>query len=164
MHERIRFIAHEGNQILFVDFSNCSADEVQTIARTVPDYVTTKPRGSVLLSRYIAQGRAGRKSGTSSAGPRGTGPAEGRFCAEEAPRGLAESRESFGADGEGTATAKLRRLPARRLHVQGKCVYPTAGWIITGAHTEQEGEGPGGASGTAGDDLRADVRTEAGAG
>src|SRR5207253_10288976 len=84
--ERIRFIAHEGNQILFVDFSNCSADEVQTIARTVPDYVTTKPRGSVLLSRYIAQGRAGRKSGTSSAGPRGTGPAEGRFCAEEAPR------------------------------------------------------------------------------
>src|SRR5437879_5593081 len=47
--ERIRFISHQGKQILFVDFSNCSADEVQTIARTVPDYVTTKPRGSVLI-------------------------------------------------------------------------------------------------------------------
>src|SRR5207245_7914033 len=28
MHERIRFISHQGKQILFVDFSNCSADEV----------------------------------------------------------------------------------------------------------------------------------------
>src|SRR6266851_430715 len=49
MHERIRFISHQGKQILFVDLSNCSADEVQTIARTVPDYVTTQPRGSVLI-------------------------------------------------------------------------------------------------------------------
>ena len=49
MHEHIRFISHQGKQILFVDFSNCSADEVQTIARTVPDYVTPQPRGSVLI-------------------------------------------------------------------------------------------------------------------
>src|SRR5207237_1796438 len=49
MHERIRFFAHEGKQILLVDLSNCSADEVQTIARTVPDYVTSQPRGSVLI-------------------------------------------------------------------------------------------------------------------
>ena len=47
--ERIRFIDHEGKRILFVDFSNCSASEVERIARTVPDYVTQEPRGSVLI-------------------------------------------------------------------------------------------------------------------
>jgi len=49
MHERIRFFAHEGNQILFVDFADCTAREVEQITRKVPDYVTTQPRGSVLI-------------------------------------------------------------------------------------------------------------------
>ena len=49
MEERIRFIEHEGKRILFIDLSNCSADEVTTIARVVPSYVTSEPRGSVLL-------------------------------------------------------------------------------------------------------------------
>ena len=48
MHERIRFIDHHGKRILLVDFSNCPADEVEKIARTVPDYVTVQPLGSVL--------------------------------------------------------------------------------------------------------------------
>jgi hypothetical protein len=47
--ERIRFITHEGKKILFVDFSKCSAREVERISRTVPDYVTVQPRGSVLI-------------------------------------------------------------------------------------------------------------------
>ena len=49
MHERIRFIDHHGKRILLADFSNCPADEVEKIARAVPDYVTVNPRGSVLV-------------------------------------------------------------------------------------------------------------------
>ena len=49
MEERIRFIEHKGKQILLIDVSHCSADEVAQIARVVPSYVTSEPRGSVLL-------------------------------------------------------------------------------------------------------------------
>ncbi len=49
MEERIRFIEHQGKWILLVDFSNCSANKVEKITRAVPDYVTVKPRGSVLV-------------------------------------------------------------------------------------------------------------------
>ena len=49
MEERIRFIDHQGKRVLLVDFSNCSANEVEETARAVPDYVTMQPRGSVLV-------------------------------------------------------------------------------------------------------------------
>jgi hypothetical protein len=49
MHQRIRFIDHQGKRVLFVDFSNCSANEVEEIARAAPDYITVQPRGSVLV-------------------------------------------------------------------------------------------------------------------
>jgi hypothetical protein len=49
MHERIRFIDHQGEKILVVDFSNCQANEVEEIARAVPDYTTVQPPGSVLV-------------------------------------------------------------------------------------------------------------------
>ena len=49
MHERIRFIDHRAKKILFVDFSNCPANEVEEIARSVPDYITVQPRNSVLV-------------------------------------------------------------------------------------------------------------------
>jgi hypothetical protein len=38
---RIQFITHQAKQILLVDLSNCSAGEVEKIARTVPEVVTT---------------------------------------------------------------------------------------------------------------------------
>jgi hypothetical protein len=47
--ERIRWITHQGEQILFVDFSCCTASEVEKVTRAVPDYVTVRPRGSVLV-------------------------------------------------------------------------------------------------------------------
>ena len=47
MHERIHFISHQGKRILFVDFSTCSAREVEKIARIVSDYVMAQPRSSV---------------------------------------------------------------------------------------------------------------------
>jgi hypothetical protein len=49
MDERIRFVTHDGKQILLVDFTNCPAREVEHVARNVPDYVTVQPRGSVLV-------------------------------------------------------------------------------------------------------------------
>jgi hypothetical protein len=49
MHPRMKLITERGKQILFVDLSNCSADEVQELARKAPDYVTTQPLRSILL-------------------------------------------------------------------------------------------------------------------
>jgi hypothetical protein len=49
MEDRIRYIEHKGKQILLVDISHCSANELETIARLVPTYVTSEPHGSVLL-------------------------------------------------------------------------------------------------------------------
>jgi hypothetical protein len=49
MSDRIRWISHEGIKILLVDFSNCSAREVERVCRAVPDLVTTLPRKSVLI-------------------------------------------------------------------------------------------------------------------
>ena len=49
MEDRIRFIEHQGKRILLIDISHCSATELAEIARLVPSYVTSEPRGSVLL-------------------------------------------------------------------------------------------------------------------
>ena len=49
MEDRIRFVEHQGKQILLVDLSHCTPTEVATIALLVPSYVTPEPRGSVLL-------------------------------------------------------------------------------------------------------------------
>lgn len=49
MEDRIRFVAYKGKQILLADLSGCKPREVETIALLVPSYVTSEPRGSVLL-------------------------------------------------------------------------------------------------------------------
>jgi hypothetical protein len=49
MEERIRFIEHRGKQILLADLSHCTPREVEKLALLVPSYVTSEPRGSVLL-------------------------------------------------------------------------------------------------------------------
>ena len=49
MEERVRFVTHRGQQILLVDVSHCTAEEVAALARLVPTYVAAQPRGSVLL-------------------------------------------------------------------------------------------------------------------
>jgi hypothetical protein len=49
MHDAIRFITHKGKQILLVDCTNCSPEELVKISGIVPRYVTAQPRGSVLL-------------------------------------------------------------------------------------------------------------------
>lgn len=47
--DRIRFIQHEGHRILFVDLSDCSAQEVKRIAELLPKFVASHPKGSLLL-------------------------------------------------------------------------------------------------------------------
>ena len=49
MSSRIRFLPFNGKQILLVDFSTLSAPEVEKTVRTIPEVVSTRPRGSVLL-------------------------------------------------------------------------------------------------------------------
>ena len=62
MRERIRLINHHGKQVLVVDLSNCSAVEVEKIVRAVPEFVTTRPRGSVLiLSDFTGASRSGHE-------------------------------------------------------------------------------------------------------
>ena len=49
MIDRAQFVTHHGKQILLIDLSNCSSDNVGKIFRTIPDLVTTHPLGSVLI-------------------------------------------------------------------------------------------------------------------
>lgn len=49
MSERIRFLTHNGKEVLLVDLTSCSASHVEEIVRLVPDYITKKPLGSVLI-------------------------------------------------------------------------------------------------------------------
>jgi hypothetical protein len=49
MEERIRLLSHQGQQILLVDISNCTAEEVARLARLVPAHISNQPPGSVLL-------------------------------------------------------------------------------------------------------------------
>ena len=47
--DHVKFITHQSKQILQIDVSNCSAAEVERIFRAVPEFVTARPRGSVLI-------------------------------------------------------------------------------------------------------------------
>ena len=49
MKDRIQFIGHQGKQILSVDLSNCSAGQVADVLRELPEVVTSRPLGSVLI-------------------------------------------------------------------------------------------------------------------
>ena len=49
LSDHIRFITHQGKQILLIDIANCSAAQVEQIFRAVPELVTSRPRGSVLI-------------------------------------------------------------------------------------------------------------------
>jgi hypothetical protein len=49
MQNSVRFIDHQGKRILLVDFSNCLANEVEKIARSVPEVAELEPRDSILL-------------------------------------------------------------------------------------------------------------------
>src|SRR5260370_27326142 len=62
MTDRIRFISHEGKQILLIDFSNCSAGEVGEVCRRVPEVVTKLPRNSVLILSDFTGASVGKEA------------------------------------------------------------------------------------------------------
>ena len=49
MEDRIHFTSRNGQRILLIDLSHCSAADVEKICRLVPKFVTAEPKGSVLL-------------------------------------------------------------------------------------------------------------------
>jgi hypothetical protein len=49
MTDPIRFISHQGKDILLVDLTDCSSAQVEEALRRIPEIVTTHPRGSVLI-------------------------------------------------------------------------------------------------------------------
>jgi hypothetical protein len=46
--DQVRFLTHEGRQILFFDVTNCAAEEVIKLLTEVQRIVTAQPRNSVL--------------------------------------------------------------------------------------------------------------------
>jgi hypothetical protein len=47
--DRVRFITHQGKQILFIDVTNCAADEVIELLAEVQRIVTAQPPKSALI-------------------------------------------------------------------------------------------------------------------
>lgn len=65
MEDRIRFIQHKGHKILLVDLSHCAAPEVKRIADLVPKFVSSHPKGSLLLLADFAGAEFDREAVTS---------------------------------------------------------------------------------------------------
>jgi hypothetical protein len=49
MDDPVRFIEYKGKQILLIELSQPSADDIGELSKLVLSYVTPQPRGSVLL-------------------------------------------------------------------------------------------------------------------
>ena len=47
--ERLRFIEHSGKQVLLIDFSQCTHDEVLALLVEIQEMVSEQPRGSLLI-------------------------------------------------------------------------------------------------------------------
>lgn len=47
--DHIHFVHHQRKQILLLDLSDCSAAEIKKIFQAVPEFVTVRPRASVLI-------------------------------------------------------------------------------------------------------------------
>lgn len=52
--DRVRFVSHQGKQILFVDITNCTAAEVAGIAADAEAIITQQPPGSALIMADFA--------------------------------------------------------------------------------------------------------------
>ncbi|HJS99734.1 MAG TPA: hypothetical protein VJ756_11630 [Terriglobales bacterium] len=47
--DRIRFIDHRGKRILLVDCTDCTPHQIAAISILLPSFVSTEPRGSLLI-------------------------------------------------------------------------------------------------------------------
>lgn len=55
--ERVKFILYKETQILYKDFSNCTADEALEIIEEARKIITAQPKGSVLTLTNVSNGR-----------------------------------------------------------------------------------------------------------
>jgi hypothetical protein len=62
--DRIRFIVHKSQPILLCDLSHCTAAEVEKLSKLVPQFVTSRPKGSVLLLADFTGCEVDRKAAT----------------------------------------------------------------------------------------------------
>ena len=54
--DRVRFVTHQGKQILFIDMTDCVSEDVMVIASEVQRVVTAQPRNSVLTLSDLTGG------------------------------------------------------------------------------------------------------------
>ncbi len=47
--DRVSFATHKGKQVLVLEFTNCTAEEVQFVSDRAEQIITTQPRNSVLV-------------------------------------------------------------------------------------------------------------------
>ncbi len=47
--DRVRFIAHKGKQVLLIDFTACTAEEVESVSDEARRIITAQPQNSVLV-------------------------------------------------------------------------------------------------------------------
>ena len=62
--DRVRFITHEGKQILFIDVTNCAAEDVIELVTEVQCMVTAQPPKSVLTLSDLTGARFSRSAVT----------------------------------------------------------------------------------------------------
>jgi hypothetical protein len=62
--DRVRFITHQGKQILFIDVTNCAAEEVVELVTEVQCIVTAQPPKSVLTLSDLTGARFSRSAVT----------------------------------------------------------------------------------------------------
>ena len=62
--DRVRFISHQGQQILLIDLTNCSAEEVMQTAAEAQRIVTAQPSKSVLTLSDITGAQFSRDAVT----------------------------------------------------------------------------------------------------
>jgi hypothetical protein len=62
--DRVRFITHQGEQILFVDLTNCGAEEIIGLLTEVQRIVATQARNSVLTLGDLTDAKFSRAAVT----------------------------------------------------------------------------------------------------
>jgi hypothetical protein len=55
--DRIRFISHNGKQLLFLDFSSCKADEALKTISEAKKIIQDQPENSLLILTDVTDGR-----------------------------------------------------------------------------------------------------------
>jgi len=61
---RVQFITEEGKQVLLLDFTNCTPEEVQSVSDEARRIITTQPENSVLVLADFAGAQFSREAVT----------------------------------------------------------------------------------------------------